>query len=268
MKIPIYQADAFTGKLFGGNPAAVCPLTDWLSDDLMQQIAAENNLSETAFIVPEGEDYRIRWFTPGVEVALCGHATLATAHVFFTRLGYTKKQIRFLSKSGPLIVTRREDGRITLDFPANPPIPVSEVPAGLLEGLGMDKSSPVFSTSFDYMVVAGSQKEVELLQPDFKTLAKVPARGVIVTAKGTEADFVSRCFYPQSGIDEDPVTGSAHTITTSYWADVLKKNRLQAIQLSARRGFLECERKEDRILMTGSAVLYMQGEIEVPVVGD
>lgn len=268
MKIPIYQADAFTGQLFGGNPAAVCPLTEWLSDELMQQIAAENNLSETAFIVREGDDYRIRWFTPGVEVALCGHATLATAHVFFTKLGYTKNEIRFLSKSGPLLVTRGAGGRITLDFPANPPIPVKEVPAGLLEGLGMDKNAPVFNTSFDYMVVAASQQEVAQLKPDFKSLAKVPARGVIVTARGTESDFVSRCFYPQSGIDEDPVTGSAHTITTAYWAGVLGKNRLQAIQLSARRGYLDCELSGDRVRMTGTAVLYLQGEIEVPGVGD
>lgn len=258
MIYPIYTVDAFTDKLFGGNPAAVCPLEEWLPDKMMQQLAAENNLSETVFFVNEGGTYRIRWFTPGTEVKLCGHATLASAHIFYTELGYTNDTLLFNSLSGPLSVTRKSEGVYTLDFPANNPVPVSDIPIGMFEGLGI-ANAPVFSTSFDYMVVLASQKEVALLQPDFKTLAKVEARGVIVTAKGDEADFVSRCFYPQSGIDEDPVTGSAHTILIPYWAAQLQKNTMQAIQISERGGYLNCELKGSRVLMSGNAVTYMKG---------
>ncbi|MFT3933451.1 MAG: PhzF family phenazine biosynthesis protein [Chitinophagaceae bacterium] len=262
MTIPIYQADAFTDKLFGGNPAAVCPLNDWLSDELLQKIAVENNLSETAYLVKDNNDYHIRWFTPGTEVKLCGHATLASAHILFTILGHKGDTIIFHSKSGPLKVTKRNDGKLMLDFPANPPEQVTDVPAGIFEGLGIDPS-PVFKTSFDYMVVLPSQKAIEALKPDFKTLAQTPCRGVIATAKGDDADFVSRCFYPQSGIDEDPVTGSAHTITVPYWAKQLNKTSMKAIQLSARRGYLDCELAGDRVLMSGTAVTYLRGEIEI-----
>ncbi len=262
MTIPIYQADAFTAELFGGNPAAVCPLKEWLSDELMQQIAVENNLSETAFLVKENNDYHIRWFTPGTEVALCGHATLASAHILFTQLQHASNTITFHSKSGPLQVTKQDNGQLTLNFPANPPQPVTEVPAGIFDGLGI-APAPVFKTSFDYMVVLPSQKIVEGLAPDFKTLSQTPCRGVIATAAGEEVDFVSRCFYPQSGIDEDPVTGSAHTIMVPYWAAQLKKNTLTAIQLSKRRGLLQCELKDDRVLMSGHAVTYLKGTIEV-----
>ena len=262
MTIPIYQADAFTNALFGGNPAAVCPLQQWLSDDLMQQIAIENNLSETAFLVKEKQDYHIRWFTPGTEVKLCGHATLASAHIIFTLLGHTGNSIVFHSKSGPLQVTKAGNGMLTLDFPANPPEPVTEIPAGIFEGLGI-ASGQVFKTSFDYMVVLDTQKMVEALAPDFKKLAQTPCRGVIATAAGDESDFVSRCFYPQSGIDEDPVTGSAHTIMVPYWAARLNKNILKAVQLSKRRGLLNCELKAGRVLMTGHAVTYLTGSIEV-----
>lgn len=262
MKIPIYQADAFTGELFGGNPAAICPLQEWLSDELMQKIALENNLSETAFLVKDGNDYHIRWFTPGTEVKLCGHATLAAAHILFTLLGQTGNTIIFHSKSGPLKVTKLDSGKLMLDFPANIPEAIKEVPAGIFEGLGI-ATAPVFKTSFDYMVVLPSQKIIEGLQPDFKTLAQVPCRGVITTAKGDEADFVSRCFYPQSGIDEDPVTGSAHTIMVPYWAKELNKTSMKAIQLSKRRGYLDCELAGDRVLMSGTAVTYLKGEIEV-----
>lgn len=262
MKIPIYQADAFTEKLFGGNPAAICPLTDWLSDELMQQIAVENNLSETAYLVKDGNDFQIRWFTPGTEVKLCGHATLAAAHVLFNILGRTGNKIIFHSKSGPLEVTKLEDGQLMLDFPSNKPEPIDTIPYGIFAGLGIT-AAPVFKTSFDYMVVLPSQKMVEDLNPDFKTLARVDCRGVIATAKGDAVDFVSRCFYPQSGIDEDPVTGSAHTIMVPYWADQLKKQQLKAIQISKRRGYLNCELRGDRVLMSGKAVTYMKGEIEV-----
>ncbi|MEP7279624.1 MAG: PhzF family phenazine biosynthesis protein [Bacteroidota bacterium] len=262
MKIPIYQADAFTNNLFGGNPAAICLLQDWLSDELMQQIAIENNLSETAFLVKDGKDYQIRWFTPGTEVKLCGHATLASAHILFTLLGHPGDSIIFHSKSGPLTVSKIENGKLMLNFPTNIPEPVKEIPFGIFEGLGIE-SAPVFKTSFDYMVVLPSEKIISLLTPDFKVLAKTPCRGVIVTAPGDEADFVSRCFYPQSGIDEDPVTGSAHTILVPYWAAQLNKTRLQAIQLSRRRGHLDCTLSGDRVLMSGHAVTYLKGEIEI-----
>lgn len=262
MKIPIYQADAFTATLFGGNPAAVCPLQTWLSDELMQQIALENNLSETAYLVKDNHDYHIRWFTPATEVKLCGHATLASAHILFNALGYNGDTITFHSKSGPLKVSKLPTGKLMLDFPANTPKEISTIPAGIFEGLGID-AAPVFTTSFDYMVILPSQKAVEELTPDFKTLSQTPCRGVIATARGDDADFVSRCFYPQSGIDEDPVTGSAHTIMVPYWAKTLNKPKLQAIQLSKRCGYLECELAGDRVLMSGNAVTYLKGEIEI-----
>ncbi|HXL58845.1 MAG TPA: PhzF family phenazine biosynthesis protein [Chitinophagaceae bacterium] len=261
MKLPVYIVDAFTNELFGGNPAAVCPLEHWLSDNLMQNLAAENNLAETVFFVSNDGRYDIRWFTPATEVKLCGHATLASAHIMFSELGYTDDIIEFNSLSGILKVKRTEDEKIQLDFPANPPETTNDIPDGLFEGLGCE-DAPVFK-SFDYMVVLPTQRDIEILNPDFKTLTKVKSRGVIATAQGDEADFVSRCFYPQSGIDEDPVTGSAHTITVPYWADILGKTKLKAIQLSKRRGYLDCELVGDRVLMNGDAVTYMKGEYYV-----
>ena len=228
----------------------------------MQEIAIENNLSETAYLLKENNDYHIRWFTPGTEVKLCGHATLAAAHILFNVLGHTGNSITFHSKSGPLQVTKLSSGKIMLDFPANPPEPVQDEQAGIFEGLRVT-AAPVFKTSFDYMVVLPSQKMVEELQPDFKILAQTPCRGVIATAKGDdEVDFVSRCFYPQSGIDEDPVTGSAHTIMIPYWAKQLNKTKMKAIQVSKRRGYLDCELAGDRVLMSGNAVTYLKGTIE------
>jgi PhzF family phenazine biosynthesis protein len=262
MKIPIYQADAFTEKLFGGNPAAICILEDWLPDETMQQVAAENNLSETAFLVKDNSHYHIRWFTPGVEVSLCGHATLAAAHILFNQIHHSGDTILFHSKSGILKVNKLADGGLMLDFPANAPKLLKDIPYGIFEGLGID-SVPVFTTSFDLMLVMSSQKMVESLNPDFKTLATIPCRGIITTAKGDDADFVSRCFYPQSGVDEDPVTGSAHSIMVPYWAEQLGKTKMKAIQLSKRRGYLDCELAGDRVLMSGSAVMYMKGEIEI-----
>ncbi len=258
MQLPVYIADAFTHQLFGGNPAAVCPLESWLPDELMQQIAAENNLSETVFFVPHDEAFAIRWFTPTVEVKLCGHATLAAAHIMFTELGYDKKEIVFHSASGKLVVSKVVGNLIQLDFPANEAAPVTDLPDGLLEGLKVENVQ-VFKSSFDYMVVLDSQKAIEDLQPDFSLLAQVKARGVICTAKGVESDVVARCFYPQSGINEDPVTGSAHTIMVPYWAKVLGKNKLQSIQLSARKGYLDCELSGDRVLMRGAVVTYLKG---------
>jgi PhzF family phenazine biosynthesis protein len=261
MKIPIYQADAFTDTLFGGNPAAICPLEDWLTDEQMQKIAMENNLAETAFIVKNGQEYDIRWFTPAVEVKLCGHATLAAAHILFKGDAAENNELIFHSKSGPLKVTR--DGELlTLDFPATPPLAVSSIPDGIFEGLGID-AAPVFKSIFDYMVILPSQKAIEGLLPDFKTLAQIDARGVIATAPGEEVDFVSRCFFPQSGIDEDPVTGSAHTAMVPYWSQQLGKIKMKAIQLSRRRGHLDCELAGDRVLMSGKAITYLTGEINI-----
>jgi PhzF family phenazine biosynthesis protein len=262
MKLPVYIADAFTDKLFGGNPAAVCPLHEWLPVKIMQTIAAENNLSETAFIIEEDDHYRIRWFTPVTEVKLCGHATLASAHIFYTELGHTKPEIWFESHSGMLKVTCKNLNTYTLDFPANFSEETTEIPEGLFEGLGIE-TAPVFKTSFDYMVVLPSQQKIEDLKPDFSALAKIKARGVITTAKGNDADFVSRCFYPQSGVNEDPVTGSAHTIMVPYWSKQLGKTNLRAIQLSKRKGYIECELKNNRVLMTGNVVTYLKGEYEI-----
>lgn len=258
MRLPVYIVHAFTNQLFGGNPAAVCPLTDWLPDDVMQRLAKENNLSETAFFVPEKEGFHIRWFTPTTEVKLCGHATLATAHILFTELGYDKEEIIFYSLSGALKINRVDENDIQLDFPAAKPKPLNDIPDALFSSLGVPPS-PVFITSFDMMVVLSSQSDVEHLQPDFASLASVKARGVIYTAKGDDSDIVARCFYPQTGINEDPVTGSAHTILVPYWAEVLGKNHLQSIQLSERKGYLDCELKGDRVLMRGTAKTYLKG---------
>ena len=262
MKLPVYIADAFTDKLFGGNPAAVCPLQEWLPAKTMQTIAAENNLSETAFIIEEDDHYRIRWFTPATEVNLCGHATLASAHIFYTELGHTKPEIWFESHSGMLKVIQKDSNTYTLDFPVNIPEETFEIPEGLFQGLGIEPVQ-IFKTSFDYMVVLASQQKIENLKPDFSALAKVKARGVITTAKGDAVDFVSRCFYPQSGVNEDPVTGSAHTIMVPYWANKLNKTNFKAIQLSKRKGFLDCELKNNRVLMSGNAVTYLRGEYEI-----
>ncbi len=260
MNLKIYIVNAFADHRFGGNPAAVVPLQRWLSETLMQQIAAQNNIAETAFIVPEDKDFLIRWFTPTVEVALCGHATLATAHVFFNHLGYGQEQIRFHSKSG-LLTVGRTDGKITLDFPADMPVP-AETNEFLEDGLKL-MPAEVYKSAFDFLVVLNDQQEIENLSPDFAILRRLPSRGTIVTAKGRESDFVSRCFFPQSGIDEDPVTGSAHTVLVPYWAGRLGKTRLSAIQLSKRRGYLDCELKKDRVLMSGHAFTYLAGEIEI-----
>jgi PhzF family phenazine biosynthesis protein len=261
MNLKVYIANAFADRLFGGNPAAVIPLQKWLSDPLMQQIAAQHNLAETAFIVPQGTDYAIRWFTPTVEVALCGHATLASAHVFFHHLGYHSEKIRFHSQSGLLEVSRNQDRQITLDFPADRPVH-SEYSDLIEQGLGI-KPVEIYKSAFDYLAILNSQEEIENLSPDFRILAKLPSRGIIASARGRDADFVSRCFFPQSGIDEDPVTGSAHTVLVPYWANELGKTRLSAIQLSKRRGYLNCELQKDRVLMSGQAFTYLVGEIDI-----
>ena len=255
----MYVVNAFTKEKFGGNPAAVVPLQEWLNEGQMQQIAAQHNLAETAFIIPNGNEYKIRWFTPTVEVDLCGHATLATAHVLFNYLNHAGNKIVFHSKAGPLHVTKLDGGGIMLDFPANVPVETTSVKA-IEEGLKV-KPLAVYISTFDYMAVLENQEAIENLSPDFKILAQVPSRGVIATARGNDSDFVSRCFFPQSGIDEDPVTGSAHTVTVPYWAKELGKSKLSAIQLSKRRGYLDCKIAGDRVLMSGYAVTYLEGDI-------
>jgi PhzF family phenazine biosynthesis protein len=259
MKLNVFVVNAFAETTFGGNPAAVVALEQWLNDELLQQIAAQHNLSETAFIVPEVEDFSIRWMTPVDEVKLCGHATLASAHVYFNHLNYKKDKITFHSKSGPLHVTKRNDEKLTLDFPADT---FEEIKgAAEIEKALNIKPLAVYKSSFDYMVIANNQSEIENLSPDLSILKKFPTRGTIVTAKGDEADFVSRFFAPQFGVDEDPVTGSAHTAMIPYWANKMGKTILSAIQLSKRKGYLDCELVGDRVLISGSAITYLEGEI-------
>ena len=268
MRIPIYQVDAFTRRIFGGNPAAVCPLKAWPSDGLLQSVALENNLSETAFLVPEGEGFRLRWFTPRMEVDLCGHATLAAAHVVFERLrtggSGGASTLRFHSLSGPLGVERR--GReLILDLPSRPP-EACDAPPELLAGLGRQPES-TFLAGPDYLLaVFPSETEVRDLTPDFaklEELGSVGRIGVCVTAPGDEVDFVSRFFAPAAGVPEDPVTGSAHCSLTPYWGRRLGKKRLEARQVSQRGGEIRCEWKRERVALGGACVLYMEGEIEV-----
>lgn len=256
----IYQVDAFHHEVLRGNPAAVIPLDKWLDDDKLQAIAQENNLSETAFFLPEQDGVMpLRWFTPNKEVRLCGHATLATAHVLFAEIGITAPSIRFQTLSGTLTVERLEKG-YRMDFPADFGQPIA-APAGLAEALGTDCSITIEGKD-DVMVVLASKQEVAQLQPDFNALLNIPkVRGVIVSAPGEEVDFVSRCFFPKYAINEDPVTGSAHTLMTPYWADRLAKKKLSAWQISTRKGILGCELRNDRVLLEGQASTYLRGQI-------
>lgn len=261
MKIAIYQVDAFTDQLFKGNPAAVCPLDAWLPDELMQNIAQENNLAETAFIVPAGNGYEIRWFTPTVEVDLCGHATLASAHVVFHELGFTGDEIRFISpRSGRLHVSRRGD-EFVLDFPTDT-LEAMVFDSSRFAGLSLPPRA-VYKGKTDYLLVYDSEVEIQNLQPDFEALKVHPVRGIIVTAPGQEVDFVSRFFGPACGVNEDPVTGSAHTTLTPYWASVLGKNSMTAMQLSQRTGKLTCSLNQHRVEIAGKSVLYLRGEIDL-----
>ena len=255
---PIYQVDAFTDKLFHGNPAAVCLLESWPSDDILQRIAQENNLSETAFLVSNDTGFDIRWFTPAVEVDLCGHATLASAHVLFTIRKSDQTSIVFSSKSGPLTVVNNGD-HLTMDFPADIPKGDQQVP-GLLEALGLS-TGDIFRGKSDLMVVLDQHEDVINISPDFYRLKELKVRGVIVTAPGDDTDFVSRFFAPASGIDEDPVTGSAHCTLTPYWSDRLGKTKLSARQVSERVGELRCELVGDRVKLSGTAITYLTGII-------
>lgn len=257
--IPMYQIDAFADRVFAGNPAAVCPLEEWLDDATMQAIAAENNLAETAFFAREGDEYRIRWFTPVLEVDLCGHATLASAFVLFTELEPDRTSVTFASRSGGLTVTR-DGARLTLDFPAIATEPCAAPPL-LAEGLGAEPLE--VRRGMDYMVVLANEAAVRAVQPRLELLARLDARGVIVTARGESADFVSRFFGPAAGIPEDPVTGSAHCALVPYWAAQLGKTELHARQISARGGELWCTEAGTRVLIAGHAVKFLQGAIEL-----
>lgn len=258
MKLPFFQVDAFTNRVFGGNPAGVCPLDAWLDYDVMQAIAAENNLAETAFFVAGPDRYHLRWFTPTTEVDLCGHATLASAWVLFEKLGIQGDEVSFDTRSGVLVV-RKEADRLSMNFPARPGVP-AEAPAELLAGLGGLRPAEALKAR-DYMVVAESEEAVRALQPDFAALARVDAWATIVTAPGKKVDFVSRFFAPAHGVPEDPVTGSSHCTLVPYWAKRLGKTRLTAHQVSARGGELFCEDLGTRVSIAGRAALYLEGSI-------
>lgn len=259
MKQKLYQIDAFTDKVFSGNPAAVCPLDQWLSDDVLQKIAMENNLAETAFYVKQDHQYEIRWFTPTVEVDLCGHATLAAAYVLFNHENHQENIIHFHSpRSGTLAVTKNGP-LLTLNFPRD-----------IFQQVELSKEltncfdiKPVlaFKGKTDYLLVFDNEDEIRKVIPAFDTISKLKGRGVIITAKGDKVDFVSRFFAPQSGVNEDPVTGSAHTTLIPYWAKQLNKIEMTAIQLSNRKGYLQCKYLNDRVEISGQGKLYLIGEI-------
>jgi predicted PhzF superfamily epimerase YddE/YHI9 len=257
MKIPLYVIDAFTRQVFGGNPAAVCPLEDWLGDAEMQSIARENNLSETAFFVRHGDRYELRWFTPTVEVDLCGHATLASGYVVFNYLERERDAVSFETRRSGTLTVSREGEQLALDFPARRAAPC-RAPAELIAGLGARPRDVLLAR--DYLAVYATEAEVRGLQPDFRLLAKLDCLGIIVTAEGRgETDFVSRFFAPGAGIDEDPVTGSAHCTLIPYWAEKLGKQKLHALQVSERGGELFCEDRGERVRMAGHAVRYSEG---------
>lgn len=261
MKIPYFVVDAFASRPFHGNPAGVCPLDRLLDDATMQNIAAENNLSETAFFVPcweDPDDFELRWFTPTVEIDLCGHATLAAAFILFSEPGAQRDVVHFHSKSGPLTVTRKGDV-LTLDFPSRPPKPCA-VPEALIRGLG--KKPVEVLKARDYFALFASVEDVLSLKPDFNLLGTLDEK-VIVTAPGTDCDFVSRFFAPTAGVPEDPVTGSAHCTLIPYWSQRLGKTKLFARQISKRGGELFCELAGERVLIGGKAVLYSRGQIEI-----
>ncbi len=263
MMLPLYQVDAFTDTLFGGNPAAVCPLDEWLPDATMQAIAAENNLAETAFFVREGGDYALRWFTPTVEVDLCGHATLASGHIVFQFLEPRRDGVAFRTlKAGTLTVTRRAADLLEMDFPARPPVAIAAAP-GLIAALG-GKPQAVLRAR-DHVVVYGNAAEVAALAPDFAALGREEnCWAVAATAPGDNGvDFVSRFFAPAQGINEDPATGSSHCTLAPYWAARLGKTELEARQLSPRGGALRCTMQGDRVKIAGRAVLYLEGRIAV-----
>jgi PhzF family phenazine biosynthesis protein len=261
MKFKIYQVDAFAEKVFEGNPAAVVPLKEWPEEVVMQQIAAENNLSETAFFVQKDNVVEIRWFTPTVEVDLCGHATLATAHVLYQHEGFKGNEIRFHSHRTGALAVRQTEAGLQLDFPVDQLVQVpltDELTAGV-----MPKPQEIWKGKSDYLFVYEKESDISDLNYDLNQIAKIDARGIVVTAPGMEKDFVSRFFGPQSGVPEDPVTGSAHTSLMPYWAKVLGKQTLTARQISQRGGNLICTLSGDRVLISGKAITYLVGEIQL-----
>lgn len=261
MRLNIFQVDAFSHRLFRGNPAAICPLDSWLEDDLLQQIAQENNLSETAFFVRNKGDYDLRWFTPTFEIDLCGHATLASAHVIFQHPDNNMDTVTFHTKSGPLTV-KKDNGLLSMEFPSRPPQEI-DPPQELIKGLGAEPKEVL--SSRDIMAVFSHEDEVAALEPDFQTLSTLDTVGIIATARGKEVDFISRFFAPRAGVNEDPVTGSAHCTLIPYWANVLGKNKLSARQISKRGGDLTCKLVGDRVIIMGGAVTYLTGHIDIDI---
>ena len=261
MQLTIYQVDAFADKVFEGNPAAICPLNEWLADNLMQSIAAENNLSETAFFVPTEAGYHIRWFTPTQEVDLCGHATLASASIIFDVMGYEKNEIIFESRSGRLEV--RHDGeKLSMDFPSQPPV-ACDIPEQILRAFGEEPVECLRSE--DYIVVFDDEKSVLSARPDLALFSELDLRAVVITSKAEKYDFILRCFAPKYGINEDPVTGSVFTQLAPYWSEKLGKKTLNARQVSARGGNVVCESAGERVRIAGRAVRYMEGIIELDI---
>jgi PhzF family phenazine biosynthesis protein len=260
MRVPIYQVDAFADRLFTGNPAAVCPLEEWLPAETMQAIAEENNLAETAFFVASGKDFDIRWFTPKAEVDLAGHPTLATAHTLFTEIEPGRTCVRFHTKLGDTLTVVAENGVLTMDFPSRPPSPSDDIDA-VAEALGARPSK--FMAARDGFAVFESESDVRALKPDMTKLMALKYMGVIATAPGVEVDFVSRFFAPAHSIPEDPVTGSAHCESIPYWSEILGKTKLVARQISPRGGTVYCEYLGDRVKIGGRAVTFMRGEIEI-----
>ena len=261
MEFKMYQVDAFASKLFSGNPAAVVILESPLSKDLMQSIALENNLSETAFININESPIPIRWFTPTLEVDLCGHATMASAKILFEHFpGIAGSEISFSSKSGILKVSKNAED-ICLNFPADDPEP-QEMDAFFAEALG-ESPIEILRGTDDFLAVFNTEQQIQAMKPDFTKLAKINSRGVVISAPGNDVDFVSRCFFPQTGVDEDPVTGSAHTMLIPYWAKQLDKIQFKAHQLSARGGVLDCNLINDRVLISGKSVIYFEGMISI-----
>ncbi len=258
MNYSLFQVDAFSDQVFEGNPAAVVPLEKWLPDEVMQKIAMENNLSETAFFIPVKEGYHIRWFTPLTEVNLCGHATLASAHVLFNHLNFNEKEIVFESRTGTLKV-KKESGYILLDFPASE-LNEIELPAGIEKAFGTQPIKCIKGRE-DLMFVFNDEKEINTINPDLHYLKTLDCRGIIITSTSNEFDFVSRFFAPVEGIDEDPVTGSAHTMLIPYWAEVLGKTELLAKQISTRGGVLKCKWAGNRVEIGGKAITYLKGNI-------
>lgn len=258
----IYQVDAFASELFTGNPAAVCPLSHWLSDELMQAIAQENNLSETAFIVPEEGVYQIRWFTPNTEVALCGHATLAAAYIVFELLNHKSDEVVFNSQSGPLLVKKNSNQRLQMDFPRLPFAKITPH-AELLKAMSIQPLE-VFESTFDLLCIFRDEQDIQTIQLNLNAIAELNHRGVILSAPAKKTDIYSRCFYPGCDVPEDPVTGSAHCLLAPFWSERLGKKTIHAQQGFKRQGELWCEVHSDRVLLSGSCQLYSEGHIFLP----